>query len=124
MANRRALLQFLSVRLMDAIMARAKHTDSEVLYRRTLPGGGFVAITQSKVTPRAGHPHFHGEVVVERRTDASRRDGHRAPTVAVADARTESDVLRELFPVANSNTLIATACIARRRASDRVEASP
>jgi hypothetical protein len=88
-------------------------TGSEVLYRRALPGGGVVLIRASNVRSAPGLAHVRGEVVVERRTDASRREGHVPPVVAVADQQTKDAVLRELFPLVNSNTALALACLTR-----------
>jgi hypothetical protein len=91
-----------------------QRTESEVLYRRALPGGGVVLIRASAVRSRLGRAHVRGEVVVERRTDTSRRAGHEPPVIAAADRRTEDAVLRELFPLASSNTAIAVACLKRQ----------
>jgi hypothetical protein len=95
-------------------MPRKQLVENEILYRRTLPGGGFVIIRLRKVSPLLGRVRYRGELVVERRTDISRRQGHVAPVVTQCEASTKQAVLQELFPVAHSNTALAVACMARR----------
>jgi hypothetical protein len=95
-------------------MVRAQHGREQV-YRRQLPGGGFVAIEVTAVHSRLRPPKYHGELVVERRADRERRAGHVAPAVAEVDAASVSSVLQELFPLAQSNTEIARRCLARSR---------
>lgn len=90
---------------------------SEQLYRRQLPGGGFVAIEIKPVRTLLGHRRFHGEVIVEQRIERERRNGHVAPTVAVAEGETISAVFQELFPVAHSNAAVANHVLKRRRDS-------
>jgi len=98
-------------------MARASRGDSERVYERQLPGGGFVAIEVTPMRNLLGQRKYHGEVVVERRIQAERRQGHSAPTVAEVNATTISSVFHELFPVAQSNVAVAARCMAHRHAS-------
>lgn len=94
-------------------MATAGRRDSERVYERQLPGGGFVAIEVTPVRNVFGRRKYHGEVIVERRILRDRRQGHAAPTVADADAATVATVFHELFPVAHSNVAVATCCLER-----------
>lgn len=94
----------------------------EQVYRRHLPGGGYVAIEVMPTRSLLGLRSYHGHVVVERRIELERRIGHRPLTVAEADSPTISGVIHELFAVAHSNTLIAARCLERKR--QRVKASP
>ena len=55
-----------------------------------------------------GQRRYRGEVIVERRADCDRRVGHPAPVVARAEARTIGALLRDLFPIAQSNATLAT----------------
>lgn len=98
-------------------MARAIRGDSERVYERQLPGGGFVAIEVTPTRNLLGQRKYLGEVVVERRSQRERRQGHAAPTVAEVAAPTISSVFHELFPVAQSNAAVAARCIAHRHAS-------
>lgn len=95
-------------------MTREQTRENDVLYRRTLPGGGFVIIRATRVTPLVGRAHYHGEVIVERRGEAHRRHGHVAPAVVRYDGPTRQAVMHELFPVAHSNAALAVACMAHR----------
>jgi len=88
--------------------------ESEQVYVRNLPGGGFVAIETSQVRSLMGKTRYRGVVVVERR-DKSRREGHEAPVVATAEGATLASVLQELFPLAQSNVAIANHVLARKR---------
>jgi hypothetical protein len=92
-------------------------TDTDILYRRTLPGGGFVVIRVRKISRLVGGTRYRGEIIVERRADMQRRQGHVAPVVLNHEGPTRQAVMHELFPVAHSNTTLAGACIAfgRRR---------
>ena len=105
-------------------MTREIPGDSEVLYRRTLPGGGLVMIRAHSSPSPLGRDHVHGEVVVERRAEGSRRRGHDAPIVACADAPTVASVMHELFPVAQSNATLAAGCLAHRDLRADAAATP
>lgn len=93
-----------------------KARDAEqIIYERQLPGGGFVIIEATPVRNLLGQRRYRGEVVVERRADNDRRVGHQAPVVASTEAATLGTVLHELFPVAHSNTALASKCLAAAR---------
>lgn len=82
------------------------------MYRRPLPSGGYVAITTQTVQPLFAETKVRGHVVVERRAE-SRREGHRAPIVAIAEHHDVEHLLAALMPVAESDELIAEP-LARR----------
>ncbi|MEX2154444.1 MAG: hypothetical protein WD825_13975 [Gemmatimonadaceae bacterium] len=95
-------------------MVKARGPHSQQIYKRQLPGRGFVTIEVSTVRNVLGRRKYHGEVVVERRSP-ERREGHDAPVIARADAVTMGTVFHELFPTAHSNVAIAARCLARQR---------
>jgi hypothetical protein len=95
-------------------MVKERGRDSQQIYRRQLPGGGFVAIEVTPVRNLLGWRKYRGEVIVERRA-RERREGHAAPVIARADAATMDMVYHELFPTAHSNVAIAARCVARQR---------
>ena len=67
-----------------------------VVYSRTLPGGGYVAIDCIEQAPGEGH---HARLWVERRADPARRSGHVPPVIAevqVADADFAVTTLRDI----------------------------
>jgi hypothetical protein len=77
-----------------------------VVYSRTLPGGGYVAIDCVEARPGTGH---HARLWVERRADPARRTGHTPPVIAevrVADAEFAVTSLRE---IAVDNVALAQA---------------
>jgi hypothetical protein len=84
----------------------------EQIYRRRLPGGGFVAIDVTSRMSLTGR-RYRGAVVVERRGDQVRRSGHTAPVIARAEAGDVATVFSDLLPVAQSNVEIARRCIVR-----------
>lgn len=88
---------------------------SEQIYMRQLPGGGFVAILATPVRNLLGRRRYRGDVVVERRIDPARRAGHPAPVVATAHGASLARLLHELFPLAQSNTALATLFVRDRR---------
>jgi hypothetical protein len=90
---------------------------SERVYFRHLPGGGYVSIEVTEDRTLFGKRRLRGELVVERRVDRERREGHVAPSIAQADAFTLASILHKLFPIAQSNTAIAEGCIAHRRST-------
>lgn len=96
-------------------MPKRERSDSEQIYLRQLPGGGFVAIDVSPVRTLLGQRKYRGEVVVERRAERYRREGHPAPVVASAEGPSIASVFYKLFPVAQSNTAVATHCLAKQR---------
>jgi hypothetical protein len=86
------------------------------LYRRQLPGGGYVAI--DSVTGVSEAARVHAQLSVERRGDLARRVGHEPPVVAEADAPDVQHVFDELYPIAVDNVEVARA-LRRWQASRR-----
>ena len=78
------------------------------LYRRTLPGGGFVNVELDPPTTSGTH---RAHVEVERRTDPQRRDGHAPPVVASAEGGTRQSVFAQLLAVAADNVAVARALL-------------
>jgi hypothetical protein len=79
----------------------------KTLYRRTLPGGGFVNVD---VEPPVSGIH-RAYVAVERRADPVRRDGHVPPVVASAEGRTRQSVFAQLLAIATDNVAVARALL-------------
>jgi hypothetical protein len=76
------------------------------LYTRALPGGGMVMIEHEVGSTQAVH---HARLIVERRADAGRRDGHSPPVIAEAIGETADEVFHHLYPIACDNVQIARA---------------
>lgn len=75
-------------------------------YTRNLPGGGVVAI---EVAPHEGV--HRARLVIERRSDPRRREGHPPPIVVEATGDDAADVFDRLYEIANNNVAIARAII-------------
>ena len=91
----------------------------ELLYSRELPGGGRVTI--EALSPGEPHaPECRARIIVERRRDPQRRDGHTPPVIVEAEAPTRAGVFNELFAIARDNVAVARGLIqwqSRRRRS-------
>jgi hypothetical protein len=73
-------------------------------HKRDLPGGGIVAI---EVAPHGGR--HRGRLVIERRSDPHRRDGHPPPIVVEATGDDAAAVYDQLYAIAYDNVAIARA---------------
>jgi hypothetical protein len=76
------------------------------VYRRELPGGGYVAIDIERAAQLA-----RTRVSVERRAEDERRDGHRPIVIAEADGDERSAAFGELYRIAADNAAIARALL-------------
>ena len=81
------------------------------VYRRTLPGGGYVNV-EVDPAPETGIHRAH--VAVERRADPIRRDGHTPPVIASAEGQTLQGVFAKLFAIAADNVSVALALLRSR----------
>ena len=79
------------------------------LYRRQLPGGGYVAIDSISADGVSEAARIHAQLSVERRADLTRRVGHEPPVVAEAQATDVQHVFDELYPIAVDNVEVAQA---------------
>jgi hypothetical protein len=79
------------------------------LYRRELPGGGYVAVdvTCERALWRT---KFRGKLIVERRT-TGRAEHHEPPVIAEAEGRSVESVVQQLLPTAESNVAIGAALV-------------
>lgn len=80
------------------------------LFHRDLPGGGYVAI---EVEASHSPPPRQVRVVVERRADRARRDGHRPPVIHQEDWKPERDI-GDLYRMACDNVAIARGLLGLR----------
>ena len=86
-------------------------TDDDRVYRRPLPGGGYVAIESSAdATGDSGvKAPVKAHVLVERRSDPGRRVGHVPPVVAEIEAPDIEHAVEELSGLADNNVEVARA---------------
>jgi len=81
--------------------------DDDRVYRRALPGGGYVAIDSSP--DATGDSGVKAQVLVERRSDPGRRVGHAPPVVAETEAADVEQALDALSDLADNNVEVARA---------------
>ena len=79
-----------------------------MLYSRTLPGGGFVAIDATPVE-LAGAMCHRARLWVERRADVTRRTGHAPPVIAQCTGDDPEVAATELRAIAADNVRLALA---------------
>jgi len=87
-------------------MERSLHDNAAPVYRRDLPGGGYVAIDIKREPELA-----RTRVSVERRSKDERRDGHRPVVIAEVDGDERSPGFAELYRIAADNAAIARALL-------------
>jgi hypothetical protein len=109
----------------DAEHEARERAPGEALYRRPMPGGGFVEVeivdVESAALGESGSLPHHGRIVMERRADPVRRAGHRAPVVAQLAAGDLDELMGELFRLAQDNAALARSLMrwqARRQRAD------
>jgi hypothetical protein len=81
--------------------------DPKELYKRKLPGGGYVAIEEYLDDDAT----YHARVRVERRSETSRRFGHPAPVVVDIPAAQRESTIDELRVIAGNNVELAKALL-------------
>lgn len=81
------------------------------VYRRELPGGGYVAIDIERAASLT-----RTRVSVERRAILDRREGHKPIVIAEADGDERSPSFIDLYRIAADNAAIARALMAHGRA--------
>jgi len=88
------------------VMERSFGETTAPVYRRELPGGGYVAIDVRRERELA-----RTCVSVERRGEYERRDGHLPVVIAEADGDERSPGFTELYRIAADNAAIARALL-------------
>ena len=85
--------------------------DDDRVYRRALPGGGYVAIESSPdaTGDSDSKPQVKAHVLVERRSDPGRRVGHAPPVVAETEAADVEQAVGALSEIADNNVEVARA---------------
>jgi hypothetical protein len=78
--------------------------DTEPLYTRSLPGGGYVSIEATR-----HDAEYRLTLFVERRVDPQRRQGHAPPVVAEATGPDREHAVRQLVRIAENNVEVARA---------------
>lgn len=85
------------------------------LYRRELPGAGFVCIDLREAaddsSPGVGRESSRLRVYVERRASEARRVGHEPPVLVEYDGDDFAPALGELYRMASDNVALARALL-------------
>lgn len=98
----------------DAGSARPDEYLGSALYRRPMPGGGYVEVKligSSSVPGVDDHPRGH--IIMERRSEASRRVGHLPPVVVELVGVDEEALLSDLVRLARDNAGLARSLMRR-----------
>ena len=98
-------------------------TRGRPVYRRPMPGGGYVEVELDGPTPApvgTAMP-LRGRVVMERRADPGRRHGHHAPVVAELTGDDRDELTAELFRLAQDNAALARNLMRMQVARDRAD---
>lgn len=78
--------------------------ETEPLYTRQLPGGGYVAIEAARSDAEVSL-----RLYVERRVDPKRRTGHQPPIVEEVSGVDRERAIRQLVRIAENNVEVARA---------------
>lgn len=80
---------------------------SAIVYRRELPGGGYVTIDRDVDVAADEMPRTR--VWVERRGESQRRNGHAPPIIAEIEGDEQSPAFADLYRMVSDNAAIARA---------------
>jgi hypothetical protein len=93
------------------------------IYRRQMPGGGYVEVELDPSPIHAGRDErrspIRGRVVMERRADPGRRSGHAAPVVAELTGDDRDELMADLFRLARDNCALARSLMRMDAARER-----
>ena len=98
----------------DAAHGAHEGQSCDTLYRRPMPGGGYVEVELDVVRAsdgETGKRAHRGRVVMERRVDPGRRYGHRAPVIAELAGDDRDELMSELFRLAQDNAALARSLL-------------
>ena len=95
------------------------------LYRRPMPGGGYVEVELDSppvdgLSEGQGGP-MRGRVVMERRADPGRRYGHLAPVVAELTGDDRDELMADLFRLAQDNAALARSLMRLQSARQQAD---
>jgi hypothetical protein len=108
----------------DAAHGAHEGQSGDTLYRRPMPGGGYVEVELDAVRESADVPgkrSHRGRVVMERRVDPGRRYGHRAPVIAELAGDDRDELMSELFRLAQDNAALARSLLRLQATRQRAD---
>ena len=98
-------------------------SSSAALYRRNMPGGGYVEV-ELDVSPTGSESataRVRGRIIMERRADPGRRYGHHAPVVAELSGDDLDELMANLFRLACDNAALARSLMRMPAARQRAD---
>jgi Glu-tRNA(Gln) amidotransferase subunit E-like FAD-binding protein len=97
----------------------------DTLYRRPMPGGGYVEVelevARVSADGTSGSWRHRGRVVMERRADPGRRFGHRAPVIVELARDDRDELMSELFQLAQDNVALARSLLRLQATRQRAD---
>lgn len=103
----------------------AREGPSGALYRRTMPGGGYVEMevdaSPAETEPGTEPPRVRGRIIMERRADPRRRYGHHAPIVAELSGDDRDELMADLFRLACDNAALARSLMRKAAPQQRAD---
>ncbi len=95
------------------------------VYRRTMPGGGYVEVEldapSPDVTSGTAAARVCGRVIMERRADPGRRHGHHAPVVVELSGDDRDELVADLFRLACDNAALARSLMRKPTARQQAD---
>jgi hypothetical protein len=95
------------------------------LYRRPMPGGGYVEVeldaSSADATSKGRGAPIRGRVIMERRADPGRRYGHHAPVVAELAGDDRDELMADLFRLARDNAALARSLMRMHATRERAD---
>jgi hypothetical protein len=106
----------------DAGQAPADGRLRTAVYRRPMPGGGYVDVEleAERESETAGRS-ASGRVIMERRAEHGRRAGHQPPVVAEMVGDDIDELMAELFRLARDNAALARSLMRWQAARSRAD---
>jgi hypothetical protein len=106
----------------DAGHAAPDQRSRTALYRRPMPGGGYVEV-ELEVVGEANDARVRrrGRVILERRAELSRRVGHQPPIVAELVGEDVDGLMAELFRMVRDNAALARSLMQWQSARGRAD---
>ena len=94
------------------------------VYRRTMPGGGYVEVeldAPSSDATSGTAARVCGRVIMERRADPGRRYGHHAPVVVELSGDDRDELVADLFRLACDNAALARSLMPKPTARQQAD---
>jgi hypothetical protein len=109
----------------DATHGAHDGQSGDTLYRRPMPGGGYVEVeldpARASADDTPGRQRHRGRVVMERRADPGRRYGHRAPVIVELAGDDRDELMSELFRLAQDNVALARSLLRLQATRQRAD---